>query len=1111
MRYLITFLFVFTCCNNPQKTLFSELSSTVSNLKFENAIVETDSMNIRTFEYMYNGGGVAVGDINNDGLADIYFTANQTSNKLFLNKGQLKFEDITNQSGVDCLTGWKTGVTMADVNGDGLLDIYVCFSGLAPKAQRANQLLINTGVINGIPHFIDKATEYGLTGEGSNSTQALFFDMDNDGDLDMFLLNHGTMFYSPFVNTQLLRTKRHPLFGNKLYRNDLVDGVMRFVEISDSAGIRGGGNNFGLGVAASDINNDGWLDLYVTNDYEEQDFLYLNNKDGTFSDITKSSIDHISRFGMGVDIADYNNDGLQDIIVMDMNPEDNYRQKTLRGADDYDKYQLLVNNGYYHQNMRNMLQLNVGLQANNDPVFSEIGQLAGVSNTDWSWSPLLADFDNDGWKDLYVTNGFLKDITNLDFIKFGKIESSGMFGKKTNIAELINKMPATKLSNYSFRNNGDLTFSNQSNSWGFNRPGVSNGAAYADFDNDGDLDIVVNNLGEPSKLYENHARESGVAPHFITLSLHSKTMNKFGIGAKVTIDIKGNRQVQELSPTRGYQSSVEPRLHFGLGRNTVVDLITVEWPGGHANTMLQVKADQQIVIEEDTAANLQLLSGKNRRPSTFEDISTGSGLEFEQQENEFVDTKRQFLLPWQLSRQGPKIITGDVDRNGLDDLFVGGPKGQSSALYLQQSSGKFLISNVQPWKADSLSDHLGACFFDADSDGDADLYVVSGGSEPYNEPAGLQDKIYLNDGIGNFSAAINALPVFTGSRSCVGSLDFDKDGDLDLFVGGYVEPGRFPFAARSYLLRNDSEKGHILFSEVTIQVAPDLMNPGMVTQATVTDINKDGWPDLMIAGEWMPIQIFINTKGKFKDLSANFGLKDTDGLWEKILADDIDGDGDEDFIIGALAPNTQLKAALNEPMCVYANDFDKNGVVDPVLCFYLKGKSYPYFSLDEITEQIPAVKKKFLSYSNYAGATTEDVFTAEVLTKSKTVKALRLKSMLLVNDGKGKFVLKDLPVEAQFSAVFGILSTDFDGDNKKDLVLGGNFFPFRVQLGREDAGKGMFLKGDGKGNYTPRLFHESGLFLAGDIRDLVMIEKKQGRRKFIASRNSGKLQLISVK
>ncbi|HEY1166569.1 MAG TPA: VCBS repeat-containing protein [Chitinophaga sp.] len=1105
--YLILFgCFAFSCKQGKKEIRFSVVPPAQSAITFENTIQETEQLNVMKYEYMYNGGGVAIGDLNGDSLPDIYLTGNMVPDKLYLNQGKLSFKDITEAAGIQNHPGWKTGVTMADVNADGLLDIYVCYSGNTPLEERGNQLFINQGVQQGVPVFKEMAAAYGLDGKGSNSTQAAFFDYDRDGDLDMFLLNHATMFYNPFYNTEKLRTLRHPYFGNKLYRND----SLHFTDVSEAAGIKGGGINFGLGIGISDVNNDGWPDIYVTNDYEEQDFLYLNNHDGTFnSEAIKESIAHISRNGMGVDIADYNNDGLQDIIVLDMLPEDNYRQKMLRGPDDYDKYHLLVDNGYYHQNMRNTLQLNNGITPSGIPVYSEIGQLAGVSNTDWSWAPLMADYDNDGLKDLFITNGILHDFTDMDFMKYKVADARRQQGSNMQTAELVKQMPSLKTSNYMYRNKGDLTFADVTKEWGLHVPSVNSGAAYADLDNDGDVDLVVNATNEPSLIWENHTSASK-DQHYITIALKGRQPNTYAIGAKVSMKTGTSMQCQELYPARGFQSTVDPRLHFGLGKDTIVDQLTVQWADGHTASFHHIKPDRIFTIDETQPGPDSAKVPALTFTPYFKDITQASGLNFTQQENQVVDFKYQPLLPYQLSCQGPQLSKGDVNGDGLEDVFIGGPRGEASALFLQTAAGAFIKSPSQPWVQDSLCETIGSCLFDADKDGDLDLYAVSGGNEIYTNPLQLEDRLYLNDGKGSFEKAAGVLPKFTDSRSCVIAGDFDKDGDADLFIGGRLQPQSFPLASRSYILRNDTKNGQLKFTDVTEQVAPELRNPGMVTNAVWTDVNKDSWPDLMIVGEWMPVKLFLNKQGRFSDVSQAAGLSATGGLWQKIVADDIDGDGDTDFILGNLAPNTQFKASVQEPMCMYINDFNMDGVTDPIICYYIQGKSYPYPSRDELLDQIVMLRKKYVHYSDYANTTIEDIFPPEVLKKSKMLQVQQLRNVVLINEGKEHFSIRELPVQAQFSAVFGILSGDFDNDGKKDLVLGGNFYPFRVQLGREDASKGLFLKGDGKGAFTPLDYQASGLLIDGDVRDLVMVSNPGKQKLIIAAKSNGAAQVLSL-
>ena len=802
--FVLAILSVCASCKQADKKLFTEVPSSHSNINFKNEIKEDEAYNILTYEYLYNGGGVAVGDINNDGLPDVMFTGNMTPNKLYLNKGDFKFEDITDAAGVAGRNKWKTGVVMADVNGDGLLDIYVCYSGPGTDAERSNELYINNGVKNGIPTFTESAKKYGLDAPGTFTTSVAFFDMDNDGDLDMFMVNHGDMFYNPYFNTDKLRSTRDPRFGNRLYRND--NG--HFTDVSAEAHIDGSGLNFGLSVAISDINNDGWPDIYVTNDYSERDFLYLNNKDGTFREVLSKAAGHISEFAMGSDIADYNNDGLNDIMVLDMLPEDNHRQKLLRGADDYDKYMMLVDHGFHHQQMRNTLQLNNGLDSNGVPIFSEVGQLAGVSNTDWSWAPLFADFDNDGWKDLFISNGILRDMTNQDFVKYTSGYSNNYIketGHKAEMWELVQSMPSTKLTNYLFKNNHDLGFTNVTADWGLTKPAVNNGAAYADLNNDGNLDLVINNLNSTATIYRNNL-SSHTNAHFVKIKFNGANKNTFGIGAKVFIKTAGNSQFQEQYVNRGFQSSVDPVMHIGLGKDSIIQSLKVIWPGGKVSLLTNVKADTLLVINEKSALEMDSVAKVSAKP-LFMDITKNSGISFVHQQSNFIDFKVSPLLPYQLSKIGPCIAKADVNMDGLEDVFIGASAGQECQLYLQTKDGKFILSGSQPWNSNKDITNADALFFDADGDGDPDLYLVSGGADYPLNNKNYQDRIFENDGHGNFKELKNAIPAETISGSCARAGDINNDGLPDLFIGGRFNPGMFPTAPESYILKNKSRPG----------------------------------------------------------------------------------------------------------------------------------------------------------------------------------------------------------------------------------------------------------------------------------------------------------------
>jgi len=1054
-------------------SVFTLLNNDSTGIHFNNVNVENEQVNILTYEYLYNGGGVAIGDINNDGLKDIYFTSNNLENKLYLNRGNFRFEDITDKAGVGCKQGWKTGVTMADVNGDGWLDIYVCKSADANPENRRNVLLINNGNLT----FTDRAKEYGLDDAGY-STQAAFFDEDNDGDLDVLLLNHSLIEVSNTIGINpLLRETRHPYFSNKLFRND--NG--KFIDISQAAGIKGGMANYGLGIAISDFNNDGWQDVYVTNDYAENDHLYINNHKGGFVDSVASYIDHMSNFSMGVDVADFNNDGLQDICTLDMLPEDNKRQKLLYGPNEYDKFNMLVKTGLQYQYMRNMLQLN-----NGNGRFSEIGQLAGVSNTDWSWAPLIADFDNDGLPDLFVSNGYKRDFTNMDFLKYKadmqvKRNPGAPADQAATLLEMISKMPSNKFHNYMFKNKGDLTFANVSKDWGFGKSVLDNGVAYADLDNDGDLDLVTNNLDEEAFIYKNNSNEI-FKNNYLEISLKGDSLNRYGIGAKVKAYLKGQVEFRENNPTRGFQSCVDASLHFGLGKNTEVDSLEVIWPRGKRQILRQVKANQVLQVSEKDA-NEQILY--NKVPAkTFMTIDKDSSISFVHREDDVIDFNIQSFLPGFLSTQGPRIARADVNGDGREDVYICGAKNQPGELFLQSPDGHFKKTAQPDFVRDSVPEDIDAAFFDADGDGDMDLYVVSGGYVFAVGSPELQNRLYLNDGKGHFTRKTGAIPGIMVNASCVKPIDVDGDGDMDVFVGARVVPRRYPETPSSYLLINDG-KGN--FSNQTAMLAPVLQSLGMVTDAVWADINNDKQPDLIVVGEWMPITVLINNHGKLTDESSSFIKVSSNGWWNRIIADDFDNDGDIDFVVGNLGWNTQMKVSDTQPCSMVYDDFDGNGSMDAVMCYYIQGKNYPALSRDELVDQLPGLKKKFNDYASYSTATIEDIFTKEQLEKAKKLTVNRFTTTYIENKGNGVFELKDLPVEAQFAPVYAIQSFDVNNDGNKDLVLAGNFEKTRVLIGKYDANHGVLFLGDGKGNFRYTSQTASGLNIYGDVRDVALI------------------------
>lgn len=1086
------FVLVLSACSNQETAiapkLFQSLDPSATKVDFINQLNENESFNIIEYLYYYNGGGVAVGDLNNDGLPDLYFTANQLPNKLYLNKGKLQFEDITEKAGAAGKGMWKTGVSMADVNGDGWLDIYVCQLGDYKTIKGRNELFINNGDLT----FTESAAAYGVDFQGF-STQSAFFDYDADGDLDLYLLNH-SVHASENYGDSSIRLRRDPLSGDRLYRND----GKKFTDVSEAAGIYGSRIGYGLAVAVGDLNDDGCPDLYVSNDFHENDYLYYNNCDGTFREAITASIGHTSTFSMGSDAADFNNDGRLDLLTLDMKPEDAYVLKSSVGADPYNIYRYKVSFGYHYQYPRNMLQLNLGKLKDKEVQFAEIGQLAGIDATDWSWSALFCDLDGDGWKDIFIGNGILRRPNDLDYLKF---TANSQVQQSDADLDIAAKMPGGMVPNYAFRNKGDLTFEPVAASWGLDLNSSTNGAAYADLDGDGDLDLVTNNLNAPAAVFENRSREL-LKTNYLRIALRDEGGNPFGIGARVTIESGGLRQMQELQTTRGFQSAVEPVLTFGLGTAAEVEQLTIRWPDGSIQKVSKVKANQTLQLTHIRAADHPLLRSEEVRETLLEDITPQSGLTFRHLENDFTDFDREPLIPHALSTQGPRIATADVNGDGLEDVFICGAKGQPGAIFLQSGQpGKFKQRLQPELEKDSEKEGTDAAFFDADGDGDQDLYLVSGGGEAVEESDALLDCLYLNDGQGNFSVAEGALPLIYSNGSCVLPLDFNGDGALDLFVGARSIPGSYGLSPASVLLQNDG-KGK--FTDRTAAIAPALSKVGMVTDATLARTAGKIW--LVIVGEWMPVTAFSISEGWKKVETPNSG-----GWWNTVLAHDFDGDSNDELLLGNLGLNSDLRATEKEPASLYVYDFDRNFFTDPILTYYKQNQPYSYASMDELTNQMPILRKKFTQYATFAKGNFLQIFDEKDLTRAQRMDAHTFASAYAKNNGDGSFSLKALPLAAQVAPIFAFAVLDTDGDGKSEVLATGNFYNAHPALGRYDASRGHFLKMKPGGDFEAIDFQKSGFASNGEGRGLNVIKTANGRLLVIAARNNLPVQVFGLK
>jgi len=1098
---------VFTFCgknksdSSTHKTtgpaLFEQIDPGVSGVSFTNTFTETKEVNYMTFNYLYMSGGAATGDFNNDGLTDLYFAATMGSNKLYLNKGNFQFEDISEKSGIAKFTqGIKTGVALVDINGDGWLDIYQCRTGAKPE-DRGNYLFINNKDLT----FTESSAQYGLDAK-CPSSQANFFDYDLDGDLDMYLLNHP----DDFAFTANVRMKEagdkqvrdtepeDEYTSDRLYNNN---GNGTFTDISKQAGIQNFA--FGLSVTTMDANLDGYPDLYIANDYIEPDILYINNKNGTFTDLVNDYVRHTSAASMGSDWADMNNDGLLDLFVLDMAPPNNQKDKSTATTMVNERYYTLAQYGYGQQMMRNMLQLN-----NGNGTFSEIGCLAGVSATDWSWGPLLMDFDNDGWRDIFISNGFRREVTNLDYIHFTYDSllnaNNGILPDSMGHIKIVPRVP---ISNYMYRNRGDLSFEDVSEPWGFGEKTYSNGSIYADFDNDGDQDIVVVRAESPAAIFRNKSVENH-SGNFLQIKLEGVPKNAEGTGSTVIVQSGGMSQTTYANPIRGFLSTNTAILQFGLGKNTTVDHVQVQWPDGKVQTLDNVPGNQRITLKQSEAIKgPSILKQPPATSMVFKDISAQTGITFTHKENPFFDFNRERLLPREYSNLGPALATGDVNGDGLDDFFVGGSFQGSRALFIQNPNGKFSTLTA-PFIVDSLREDVGATFFDADGDNDLDLYIVSGGNEPPINAPLYQDRLYLNDGKGKMTPApTNNVAVEAVSGSCVAPFDYDKDGDLDLFVGGRTVPGNYPKTPFSFVFKNTGGS----FSKVTAQVAPELEEIGMVTSILFADLDNDKQAEMLVTGEWMPIQIFKFKDGKFTLATKDFNLDKVYGWWNCLTAADFDGDGDLDLVAGNEGLNTRYRASAEAPMELFAHDFDGNGSMDPLMTWYENGTRYPVALRDPMIKQIPSLKKKFVTYGAYAKASIEDLYPLETLKKGINLKATELRTCYFENSG-GKFTARPLPNEAQTAPVKTMLFQDFNGDGTLDLLLAGNDYGQAVEINRYDAGNGVLLYGDGKGSFRFEPNRSSGFWAMREVRNMAFLKMAGGKEAVVVANNNSGIQLF---
>lgn len=1098
MKYHLSIILIYiflTSCETKNKTLFEQLPSSETGITFTNTIVETDSSNILNNEYIFNGGGVAVGDFNNDKKPDLFFTGNQVSNELYLNQGNLKFKNISTIAGIKSNEKWSTGIALADINADGWLDIYVCSALLTTKNQRANTLFIHQGLDkNGIPKFKEMAKEYGIS-ESRNSMGATFFDYDKDGFLDLYVVNNEQLHTLP-TNYRPKIVNGTAESNDRLYHNN---GNGTFTDVTLEAGITIEG--FGLSVAIADINYDGWPDIHVSNDYLTNDLLYVNNQDGTFSNEIKKHLKHQSKFSMGSDISDYNNDGFLDIITLDMLAETNYRMKTTIGSNNYINYVFNERWGYEYQYSRNMLHTGNGVGI----PFSETGLMAGIAKTDWSWSPLFADVDNDGFKDLLITNGFPRDITDKDFGDYNLSVSQFLSPGK-----ILDSIPIVKIPNYGYKNTKDGLFKDVSREWGLNIPSFSNGAAFADLDQDGDLDYIVNNINEEAFIFKNTLNPKNTKEHkFLKISLHGPELNSMGIGTKLVVRFKeGTFQYYEHYIARGYMSSVEQTIHFGLGDHSDITSIEVLWPDGKYEILTNIQSNQAIQIDylkskgkDPLELNFPLVP-KNEKP-IFKEISTELGIHFEHQEKDFVDYNLQKIMPHKLTQNGPCLTVGDINNDGFEDFIVGSSSSFSPQLFIQQANGTFIQKSLFHTAKNKEYEEESLVLFDLDNDGDLDLYLVSGSNEFKKESELYSDRLMVNDGKGNFNLAPEKMPIINASGSIVKANDFDQDGYVDLFVGGRTPVSQYPISEKSFLLKNINGQ----LEDVTIKMAPNLREIGMVTDAAWVDIDSDGLSDLVIVGEFMPITIFKNNKTSFTERKET-GLEDIFGWWETILPFDFDLDGDMDLIAGNLGSNNFYQPSENKPVTLLAKDFDNNGSVDPVMFAFLKKDSenfdsFPVNFWGDLFGQSPLFRSKFKLYDAYAKTTQNDLFTTKELEGAKKLIGNYDKSSYIENLGNGKFKISALPIAAQIAPINDLIATDYNNDGNMDLMLIGNNYGNETFIGRYDALNGLLLSGNKTTDFESVATSKSGFLVPGDAKAIAKIRSVDGQIMYIVTQNKG--------